>query len=202
MENIPAQPEAVSQQVRQLAAIMFADMTGYTAMMQEDEERAKTLRSRQKHALDNFIPAYNGRIIQYFGDGTLSMFGSAIDAVNAAIAIQKELRQEPKVQLRIGIHSGEVVLDKELIDEPPSVLRDHRPIPNRCHRQCQWNPPKQTLEQDAARPFAAQDQIQPDDAKGNDNPDKTFGKQREAHEKVEAEKESSPFPSRPDVPGE
>lgn len=113
MDDIQAQPDAVSQQVRQLAAIMFADMTGYTAMMQEDEQKAKTLRSRQKQTLENFIPAFNGRIIQYFGDGTLSMFGSAIDAVKAAVEIQKELQKEPKVQLRIGIHSGEVVLDKD-----------------------------------------------------------------------------------------
>ena len=100
MDNIQAQPDAVSQPIRQLAAIMFADMTGYTAMMQEDEQRAKTLRSRQKQTLENFIPKNNGRIIQYFGDGTLSMFGSAIDAVNAAIDIQKELQKEPKVQFR------------------------------------------------------------------------------------------------------
>jgi adenylate cyclase len=113
MDNIQAQPDAVSQPIRQLAAIMFADMTGYTAMMQEDEQKAKTLRSRQKQTLENFIPKNNGKIIQYFGDGTLSMFGSAIDAVNAAIEIQKELQKEPKVQLRIGIHSGEVVLDKD-----------------------------------------------------------------------------------------
>ncbi len=113
MDDIQAQPDAVPEQVRQLAAIMFADMTGYTAMMQEDEQRAKTLRSRQKHTLENFVPAFNGRIIQYFGDGTLSIFGSAIDAVKAAIEIQKELQKEPKVQLRIGIHSGEVVHDKD-----------------------------------------------------------------------------------------
>ncbi len=113
MDHFYSQPDAVSEQVRQLAAIMFADMTGYTAMMQEDEDKAKTLRSRQKQTLENFIPAFNGRIIQYFGDGTLSMFGSAIDAVKAAIEIQKELQKEPRVQLRIGIHSGEVVLDKD-----------------------------------------------------------------------------------------
>jgi TolB-like protein len=49
--------------------------------------------------------------VQFFGDGTLSMFDSAIDAVKSAIEIQKELQKEPKVKLRIGIHSGDVVYD-------------------------------------------------------------------------------------------
>jgi TolB-like protein/class 3 adenylate cyclase/Tfp pilus assembly protein PilF len=98
---------------RKLKAVMFADMVGYTAMMHEDEARAKLLRTRQKHILDSLIPANNGSIIQYFGDGTLSLFDSSADAVRCAIAIQHELQKEPKVKLRIGIHSGDVVYDKE-----------------------------------------------------------------------------------------
>ena len=66
---------------------------------------------RQQQTLENLIPAYNGTIIQFFGDGTLSIFDSAIDAVKCAIEIQKELQKEPKVKLRIGIHSGDVVYD-------------------------------------------------------------------------------------------
>jgi adenylate cyclase len=100
-------------QVRKLAAIMFADMTGYTAMMQEDEKKAKLLRNRQQSVLENLIPAHNGTIVQFFGDGTLSIFDSAIDAVRSAIRIQHELQKEPKVKLRIGIHSGDVVYDKQ-----------------------------------------------------------------------------------------
>ena len=92
---------------------MFADMTGYTALMQEDEQKAKMLRDRQRQTLENFIPHYNGKIIQYFGDGTLSIFGSAIDAVKSAIDIQNELQKEPKVSLRIGLHSGDIVYDNE-----------------------------------------------------------------------------------------
>ncbi len=102
-----------SPMVRQLAAIMFADMTGYTALMQEDEQKAKILRNRQRQVLEQFIPGHNGRIIQYFGDGTLSLFNSAIDAVRSATAIQLELQKDPKVSLRIGIHSGDVAYDKE-----------------------------------------------------------------------------------------
>lgn len=103
----------LSQRVRQLAAVMFADMTGYTALMQEDEQKAKILRDRQRQTLENSIPHYKGKIIQYFGDGALSIFGSAIDAVKCAIDIQHELQKEPKVSLRIGLHSGDIVYDNE-----------------------------------------------------------------------------------------
>ena len=99
--------------VRQLAAIMFTDMTGYTALMQDDERRAKEMRDRQRKALQTHIPEFNGRIIQYFGDGTLSLFPSAVDAVKAAIQIQEELLKEPKVLLRIGVHIGDVSYDDE-----------------------------------------------------------------------------------------
>jgi adenylate cyclase len=113
MEKPVLDTDQSTQRVRQLAAIMFADMTGYTAMMQEDEKRAKILRDRQRQVLETLIPFYNGKIIQYFGDGTLSLFNSGTDAVKSAIAIQNELRKEPKVSLRIGLHSGDVSYDKE-----------------------------------------------------------------------------------------
>ena len=108
-----ADRQAGGQKTRQLAAILFADMTGYTAMMQEDEGRAKILRDRQRTTLESCIPGHHGKIIQYFGDGTLSLFASAIDAVRSAIAIQRDLLLEPKVSLRIGIHSGDIVHDNE-----------------------------------------------------------------------------------------
>ncbi|HCD53762.1 MAG TPA: guanylate cyclase [Balneolaceae bacterium] len=100
--------------IRLLAAVMFADIVGYTRFMQEDEGKAKSLRDHQRKVLENYILEHNGRIMQYYGDGTLSMFGSAIEAVNAAKKIQQVLGQEePKVPLRIGIHLGDVVYDDE-----------------------------------------------------------------------------------------
>lgn len=113
MENNSNTIRSRADAVRQLAAIMFADMTGYTAMMQENEQKARILRDRQRQTLEKFIPGHNGRILQYFGDGTLSLFNSATDAVRSAIAIQLELQQEPRVSLRIGIHSGDVVYDEQ-----------------------------------------------------------------------------------------
>ncbi len=113
MEKPATDSGASGSQIRKLVAIMFADMTGYTAMMQEDEAKAKVLRNRQQQTLENLIPAHNGIIVQFFGDGTLSIFDSAIDAVKCGIEIQKELQNEPKVKLRIGIHSGDVVYDTQ-----------------------------------------------------------------------------------------
>lgn len=95
MENAPNTNNSFHEQ-RRLGAVMFADMTGYTAMMQEDEAHAKLLRQRQRQTLDSLIPAHHGSILQYFGDGTLSIFDSATDAVRCGIAIQNELQKDPR----------------------------------------------------------------------------------------------------------
>jgi TolB-like protein/Tfp pilus assembly protein PilF len=56
-----------------------------------------------------------GKILQYYGDGALSIFNSAIDGVNCAVDIQQTLQQEPKVELRIGIHTGDISIEDETI---------------------------------------------------------------------------------------
>jgi len=101
--------------MRQLAAILFADMTGYTALMQENEHLARTKRKRFKEVLDSTIQQHDGKILQYYGDGSLSIFNSAINSVNCAISIQQQLQLEPRVDLRIGIHTGDVVIEEESI---------------------------------------------------------------------------------------
>jgi len=98
---------------RKLAAIMFTDMVGYTAMMQEDETLAKSIRDRHRQVLKKTVRLHNGTILQYFGDGTLTIFDSSIEAVSAAAEIQTVFLQEPKIPLRIGIHSGDIVYDSE-----------------------------------------------------------------------------------------
>ena len=101
--------------MRQLAAIMFSDMAGYTALMQENEQLAKDKRRRLKDVLETSVSAYHGKILQYTGDGALSIFNSAIDGVNCAVEIQQTLQQEPKVDLRIGIHTGDISIEDESI---------------------------------------------------------------------------------------
>ena len=95
------------------AAIMFTDMVGYTALMQEDEEKAKENRDRHRKILQESIASHQGKILQYYGDGTLSIFNSAIEAVDCAIQIQTALQKEPKIPLRIGMHIGDIVYDDE-----------------------------------------------------------------------------------------
>jgi TolB-like protein/tetratricopeptide (TPR) repeat protein len=101
--------------MRQLAAILFADMTGFTALMQENEQLARSKRKRLKEVLETTIEKFNGKILQYYGDGSLTIFNSAIDSVRCAIGIQQQLQMEPKVDLRIGIHTGDVIIEDETI---------------------------------------------------------------------------------------
>lgn len=96
-----------------LAAVMFADIVGYSKMMQQDEQNAIMLRDRQRAIIKDLLLTYHGEVMQYYGDGTLIVFGSALDAVNCARDIQNELKKQPVVPLRIGIHMGDVMYDDE-----------------------------------------------------------------------------------------
>jgi adenylate cyclase len=101
--------------VRQLAAIMFADIVGYTAMMQEDEALALQLRRKLQTKLETEVLAHSGRILEFRGDGALCSFNSAIECVQAALALQLEMQVAPVVPLRIGMHTGDVVIDGDNI---------------------------------------------------------------------------------------
>ena len=94
---------------RQLAAIMFTDMVGFTALMQTDEALANAKRERHKTVMESAVKNFGGKILQYYGDGTLCIFNSAIEGVTCAMKIQQQLAQEPRVDLRIGIHSGDIL---------------------------------------------------------------------------------------------
>ena len=95
----------MSDTVRKLAAIMFTDMVGFTSLMQTDEKTGLQKRARHKEVIENTHKKYNGEIVQYFGDGTLSIFTNSVDAVKCAVDIQKDLKNPIEVPLRIGIHS-------------------------------------------------------------------------------------------------
>jgi adenylate cyclase len=101
--------------MRQLAAIMFVDMAGYTALMQENEQLAKAKQKHLKDVLDSTVKEHHGKILQYYGDGSLSIFSSAIDGVICAIEIQQQLKLEPTVDLRIGIHTGDISIEDDTI---------------------------------------------------------------------------------------
>ena len=96
---------------RQLAAIMFTDISGFSAMMQAEESHARRVLQRHRSVLEQTHKTFGGNVLQYIGDGTLSIFGSAVSAVECAVAMQIELRKEPYVPLRIGIHTGDITYD-------------------------------------------------------------------------------------------
>lgn len=98
---------------RKLAAIMFADIVGYTAMMQENEKRTKKTRDTHRSTLTKAVADHQGTILQFYGDGSLSIFDSAVEAAACAVKIQIASQQDPEVPLRIGIHTGDVVIDGE-----------------------------------------------------------------------------------------
>ena len=97
------------QKVRQLAAVMFTDIVGYTALMQNDEKVAEKARARHREVFEEQHAIFQGKIIQYYGDGTLSVFKSAIESIQCAIAIQRLLQEGDVVPLRIGLHLGDIV---------------------------------------------------------------------------------------------
>ena len=98
---------------RQLAAIMFTDIVGYTHMMQSDEKKAVAVLKHYNATLEKWVTHHGGRVANYYGDGSLCIFNSATAAVQCSVDIQKELRQEPVVPLRIGLHIGEVMFEEE-----------------------------------------------------------------------------------------
>lgn len=98
---------------RQLAAIMFTDIVGFSAMMQVDEQLAVRTRNRHREVFRRLHEKHGGKILQYYGDGTLSIFDSAAAAVECAVEMQVEFREDPKVPLRIGIHTGDITYEEE-----------------------------------------------------------------------------------------
>ena len=88
---------------RQLAAILFTDIVGYTALMGEDEHKAFDLLKKNRLLQKPLIEKFNGTWIKELGDGVLALFVSATDAVACACSIVKGSRQVPGLQLRIGI---------------------------------------------------------------------------------------------------
>jgi TolB-like protein len=96
---------------RQLAVILFADMVGYTSLMQADEKLALKKITDYQSLLDSAAQQFNGKLVKNYGDGSLMTFSNSIDAVRAAMHIQRQAQMDPQLQLRIGIHVGEFIIE-------------------------------------------------------------------------------------------
>lgn len=104
---------------RKLSAVLAADVVGYSRLMGADEVGTlAALKRHRENVFDPAIVAHNGRIVKLIGDGTLAEFGSVLDAVNCALAVQRtgmaiSNEEAPSIVLRIGINLGDVIVDSD-----------------------------------------------------------------------------------------
>jgi len=104
---------------RRLAAVLAADVAGYSRLMGRDEERTlANLKSFRKTLVDPAIAAHRGRIVKTTGDGMLVEFASAVDAARCAVEVQRgmagqnaDVPQDLRIEFRIGIHVGDIIID-------------------------------------------------------------------------------------------
>src|SRR5712691_6670692 len=111
------EPEARGRVERRLAAILAADVAGYSRLIEADEEgtlgRLKALRAE---LIDPKIAGHNGRIVKTTGDGLLVEFASVVDALRCATARQTAMADRPqpaetRIDFRIGVNLGDVIID-------------------------------------------------------------------------------------------
>ena len=95
---------------RKLAAIMFTDIAGYTALSAKDETKALELLDTQKQILTPIIEEFNGTLHKEMGDGLLFTFPTVTEAVKCGIKIQEQTKDNNDLNLRVGIHEGEITL--------------------------------------------------------------------------------------------
>jgi len=98
---------------RQLAAIMCTDIDGYAALIQQEESSAVELKERHREVLHRVTADFHGKILPYIGHESLSLFSSAVEAVQCAIKIQEAFRESTPVPVKIGIHLGDIIFTEE-----------------------------------------------------------------------------------------
>src|SRR5271170_7052526 len=104
---------------RRLAAILAADVAGYSRLMGDDEEATlAALKAHRAALIDPKVAEHRGRIVKTTGDGALVEFASAVDAVRCAVAVQQGMAErnaaiapDRRIEFRIGINVGDVILD-------------------------------------------------------------------------------------------
>ena len=104
---------------RRLAAVLAADVAGYSRLMGADEEGTLArLKAVRKALVDPAIASHRGRIVKTTGDGMLVEFASAVDAVRCAVEVQRgmaeqnaDVPQDARIEFRIGIHVGDIIID-------------------------------------------------------------------------------------------
>jgi adenylate cyclase len=118
LDNPPHPPGEASSRKRKLAAILHADVVGFSRLMGEDEAGTHRALGELRRAVDPLIAAHGGRIVGTAGDSLLADFSSVVDALNCAIKMQEASRAindaippERRLELRIGVNLGDVIVD-------------------------------------------------------------------------------------------
>src|ERR1700675_2297302 len=114
------EPTGPARVQRRLAAILAADVAGYSRLMGEDEEGTLTaLKAIRRELCDPKIKEHRGRIVKTTGDGLLVEFASVVDAVRCAVDVQREMAvrnagvpADQRIEFRIGINLGDIIIDE------------------------------------------------------------------------------------------
>jgi adenylate cyclase len=110
---------ATTRAQRRLAAILSADVVGYSRLMGADEAGTLAVLKTHRHELvDSKVEEYSGRVVKLMGDGMLAEFPSVVDAVQCAVEIQQQMvarnvdsPADSRVEFRVGINIGDVIID-------------------------------------------------------------------------------------------
>ena len=126
--------------VRKLAAILYADVAGYSRLTGEDEDGTHRALRTYLGLISDRIQEHSGRVVHYAGDAVLADFGTVVDAVTCAVATQGELSErnadvpdDRKVRFRIGVNLGDVIVEPRL----PHHLGQHTNLFRPRHSRAQ-----------------------------------------------------------------
>src|SRR5262252_1985948 len=118
VDSPPDSPQEPSSRKRKLAAILHADVVGFSRLMGEDEVGTHQALNKLRSAVDPLIAAHSGRIVGTAGDSVLADFSSVVDALTCAVEMQRASRAvndpippERRLELRIGVNLGDVIVD-------------------------------------------------------------------------------------------
>jgi adenylate cyclase len=122
---------------RRLAAILAADVVGYSRLMGADEVGTlRALKTHRREIVDPALAEHGGRIVKTTGDGILVEFASVVDAVNCAIAMQAKMSERKettasKITFRVGINIGDIIIDRD------DIFGDGANIASRVESECE-----------------------------------------------------------------
>ena len=102
----------MTEPTRKLAAIVFTDIVGFTKLTAEDQSKASALLKQQRELFRPIVDSYKGMWVKEMGDGLILTFDTVTDAVNCCIKLQETSKQIDDLDLRIGIHQGEILIEE------------------------------------------------------------------------------------------